>query len=555
MEQGRLPNLAAIARDGVSLELQSTIPPNSAPAWTTFMTGMNPGKHGVYGFTRVEPREGYTIKLNSGANRRAQTVWQLLTEHGRRSIALNVPMTYPPDPIDGVVITGINTPGLESQFTYPPEFRREVFRVIPDYVLDIRSWGVKAIGEVRAQMLDDILHMVDTRSQLALHMMATQPWDLFTMVFTATDRVQHFFWRFLDATHPLYDAAEALKFQDAILRVYSRIDEALGRILSHCDEDTTVIVMSDHGFGPQRRLFHINHWLVENGFLQLTYTTTSGTLPHLLSLARKGLYRGLGALTGLARNVLSDTNKDRLKRFFPHLRERVASIEALSMIDWTATTAYHTAEFPGDIRVNLRGREVQGIVEPGAEYEAVCEAIQSGLEGYVDPETGKRVVERVFRRDELYWGPHADLAPDLIVHLADYSYTFDWRIPLDFDGTHEDLPVVGPLTPEYSSNCGYHRLDGILMLSGSGIRKGVQLDPAQIQDVVPTALYLQGLPIPADMDGKVLSEAIEPALLDRRPVEYSTPTESSEKGDPSGEVYSEEEAEAVANRLRDLGYL
>ena len=190
-EAGDLPNLAAIARNGASGELRSTIPPNSAPAWTSFMTGMNPGKHGVYGFTRVEPREGYAIRVNSGAVRRAQTVYQLLTEQGRRSIVLNVPMTYPPDPIDGLVVTGIATPGMESQFTYPPELRDEVFRLLPDYILDVRGWGVTAVGERRAHILEDILRMVDTRTRLALHLMRTQPWDLFTIVFTATDRAQH----------------------------------------------------------------------------------------------------------------------------------------------------------------------------------------------------------------------------------------------------------------------------------------------------------------------------------------------------------------------------
>jgi len=230
-------------------------------------------------------------------------------------------------------------------------------------------------------------------------------------------------------------------------------------------------------------------------------------------------------------------------------------METRSMIDWTATRTYHTAEFPGDIRGNMRGREVQGIVEPGAECESVCEAIRSGLEGFVDPDTGKRVVERVFRRDELYWGPYVDLAPDLIVHLADYSYTFDWRIPVARSGARSNLPVVDALTGQYTANCGYHRPNGIVMLYGTDIRKGVQLDPAQIYDVVPTALHLLGLPIPADMDGRVLTGAIKADLLDRRPVEHGAPTSPVAEVDSSEEVYSEAEAEAVADRLRGLGYL
>lgn len=555
MEEGSLPNLAAIARNGASGELRSTIPPSSAPAWTSFMTGMNPGKHGVYGFTRVEPNAGYAIKVNSGATRRARTVWQFLTEQGRRSVVLNVPMTYPPDPIDGLVVTGIDTPGLESQFTYPPELRHEIFRLLPDYILDVRSWGVTAVGKRRAHILDDILRMVDVRRRLAVHLMTTRPWDLFTIVFTASDRAQHFFWRFLEPTHPLYDPAEGPRYHDAILRVHQEIDKALGEMLACCGEETTVLVMSDHGFGPQHRLFRINQWLIENGFLRLGYTTSNGLVPSPSSAAQKWFYLGLGRLVRLARSALADTTKDRLKRLFPHLRQRVVSQILFSGVDWSTTQAYHTAEFPGSIRVNLKGREVKGVVEPGAEYESVCKAIRSGLEGYVDPDTGKRVVQRVFRREELYWGPYLDIAPDLIVELADYGYTFDWYMPITPNGTRDDLPVVDALTGDYAVNCGYHRPNGILMLCGADIRKGVHLHPAQIYDVTPTVMYLLGLPIPAEMDGRVLMESIKADRLDRQPIERSGPTSASTETLAPGQVYSEEEAEAIVDRLRSLGYL
>jgi predicted AlkP superfamily phosphohydrolase/phosphomutase len=555
MEDGSLPNLAAVARNGASGELQSTLPPNSAPAWTSFMTGMNPGKHGVYGFTRVEPREGYAIKVNSGMVRRPQTVWQLLTQQGRRSIVLNVPMTYPPDPIDGVVVAGIDTPGLESQFTYPPELRHKIFRLLPDYILDIRSWGVTAVGERRAHLLDDILRMIDVRKRLALHLMATQPWDLCTVVFTATDRAQHFFWRFLDRTHPLYDPAEAPKYHDAILRVYRQIDQALGEMLARCGDETNVIVMSDHGFGPQHRLFRINQWMVEKGFLQLTCTASNGLVSCLSSAVQRWLYRGLGSVNRLARAALSDKIKDRLKRRFPHLREQVASQILFSGVDWSRTQAYHTAEFPGSIRVNMKGREANGIVDPGAEYEAVCEAIQSGLKGYVDPDTGKRIVERVFRREELYWGPCLDEAPDLIVHLADYAYTIDWYMPVAGKGAGSEPSVVDALTGAYAVNCGSHRLSGILMLYGPDIRGGAQLEPNRIYDVVPTVLYLLGEPVPADMDGRVLTAAITADMLDRRPVERRDPTSTPVETRSPGQVYSDEESEAIADRLRNLGYL
>ncbi len=555
MEDGILPNLYAIARNGASGELQSTFPPNSAPAWTSFMTGMNPGKHGIYGFTRLEPKNGYGIKINSGAQRRVQTIWQYLSEQDKRSIVINVPMTYPPNPINGLVVTGIDTPGLESQFTYPSEFRQEIFHLAPDYILDIQSWGVTATGERRAHILDDILRMVDSRRRLALHLMKTQPWDHFTLVFTATDRAQHFFWRFLDPDHPLHDPSEASKYKDSILRVYRHVDQIIGELMACCGEDTTIIIMSDHGFGPQHKLFRINQWLIEKGFLQLSYADSNGKMSHLSGLAQKWSYHWLGSLNRLVRVALSDTAKYRLKRLFPKVHEQVTSQLRFSGVDWSKSQAFHTAEFPGSIRINLKGREVNGAVEPGAEYEAVCKTIKSQLENYRDPDTGKRVVQRVFRREEIYWGTCLVNAPDLIVHLADYSYTFEWHMPQNGNGNRKSLPIVDALTGKYATSCGYHRLNGILMLYGANIRKGVQLDPAQIYDVAPTILYLLGLPVPSDMDGRVVKEAIQADLLNRRFVKHRAVTAKASQGASSEEPYSEMEAEKVANRLRDIGYM
>ena len=555
MESGHLPTLSGLLKEGASCVLQSTLPPNSAPAWTSFMTGMNPGKHGVYGFTRVEPQNGYEIKVNSGATRRARTVWQYLSDLGCRSIALNIPMMYPPDPIDGIVVTGIDTPGLESQFTYPSDFRDEVIKEVPDYLLDVRSWGVTAVGEKRRLIFADIERMVESRRRLALHLLATQTWDIFTVVFTATDRVQHFFWRFLDPNHPLYDATEASEYFDAILRIYKQIDEAIREILETCDDDTTVIVMSDHGFGPQHRLFRINKWLLENQYLSLTYDKSDHIGRGLRSGVSKWFYRELESVMDLARKKLSDTTKDQLKRLFPQLRQQVASQFLFSGIEWSSTIAYHTAEFPGSLRINLKGREVNGIVEPGSEYKTVCERLKQDLERYIDPDTGKRVVERVFQRDELYWGPYLDLAPDLIVHLADYSYTFDWYMPIARKGGGNDLPVSDNLNGKYAVNCGYHRLNGILILNGPSIRKGLELNPAQITDVVPTTLYLMGLPIPKEMDGQILEEALNPELLESYPIEWVDTVSTGVLADSTGEAYTTDEAETVANRLRDLGYL
>jgi len=554
IDEGSLPNLRRIYEGGASCVLKSTLPPNSAPAWTSFMTGMNPGKHGIYGFTRVEPSQGYMIKVNSGARRRVPSVWQYLSTLGLRSIVLNVPMTYPPDPINGLVVTGIDTPGLDSEFTYPHDLREEILQVIPDYLLDVRSWGVMLGEDRRAHLFEDIIRMVESRRKLALHLMQNQDWDFFTVVFTASDRAQHFFWRFLNADHPLYDAAEASKYQDAICKVYKQIDLAIGEMLAVCGDETNLIVMSDHGFGPQRRLLRVNQWLADNGFLKLIDTEKNSFIPRVITSAHGRIYSAFIGLINLARAALSDSLKDRLKRQFPQLRERIASLEALSLIDWSATKAYHTAEFPGDIRINLKGRETQGVVNPGEEYETVRKLVCERLEGIVDPDTGKRIVKKVYTREELYWGPYLDLAPDLIVCLADYSYTFDWRIPVRNPGHDKFPPVIDELSNEYSANCGDHRPEGILMLHGKHIRQGVRLEIANIYDVIPTALYLAGVPVLKEMDGKILAEAINPEFLNSHPYEFAEQISLVDINSRE-EVYSREETELLAERLRELGYL
>ena len=164
-------------------------------------------------------------------------------------------------------------------------------------------------------------------------------------------------------------------------------------------------------------------------------------------------------------------------------------------------------------------------------------------------------MERVFKRGELYWGPQAHLAPDLIVHLADYGYTIDWNLASSRGDSRNRLPVLDTLTGAYASNCGSHRLNGILMLHGKDIRTGVHLEPSRIYDVAPTALYLLGLPIPSELDGRVLTSALEPELLTNRPVEESIPDNWSENG-PSGDgIYSREDEDAITDRLKRLGYL
>jgi predicted AlkP superfamily phosphohydrolase/phosphomutase len=245
VQEGKLPHFARLLEEGSSTQLISTIPPISPVAWTTAVTGVNPGKHGIFGFVKEFGRAadgGFDLDFYTAQDRRTDPVWVLLTERGRRSIVINVPCSSPPDRIRGIMISGFPYTSPDH-FTHPPEYRLK----IPNYRKD-HYRKVSEAGE--AAYLEDMNLIMDQRAEVLFDLLEEEPWDLFFAVFTITDRVQHYFWKFMDHHHPDWNAAQAELFGNAIQSAYERMDELLGRLRSHLDEKTTLVVMSDHGFGP-----------------------------------------------------------------------------------------------------------------------------------------------------------------------------------------------------------------------------------------------------------------------------------------------------------------
>ncbi len=546
VREGKLPALSGLIERGAHGELASTIPPMSAQAWTSFMTGYNIGKHGLVDFVMRRP-DSYALQIVNAKSRDGATLWGLLGKRGYRVGVLNVPMTYPPEEVNGLLVSGMDAPSLDSSFTFPPSLRSRLLKEVPAYVIE--SGGHSYLHGHRRQperYIEMVLDVAKARLDATRLLMSESPWDLLVTVFRLTDTAQHWFWKDMDPRHPFHNPGDA-RWGDAIERIYRYADECVAALLQGCDDDTTVMVISDHGFGPLGdRVVYLNTWLQQQGFLSFEGAPGGGA-PQLF--VRKLVWPVWRTL----KQHLPTTAKRWLKKSFPRLERRFPSMLALSGIDWPKTRAYALEVRPG-IWINLEGREPKGIVEPGEEYEALRTEITRRLYEWRDPIDGEAVVTRVWNREELYHGPHLDRVPDLLLELrrpGGYGYV------LQHGNLSDRRRSVQTITAEafletLRPNAG-HTMNGICLIKGPLVRPGVQLSEASIVDVAPTVLYLMGEPIPDDMDGRVLSEAINPEWFAEHPPQYVAG--QARAHDLDVPTYADEESEQVEERLRGLGYL
>jgi predicted AlkP superfamily phosphohydrolase/phosphomutase len=522
-EAGDLPNLAQMIDAGVHGLLESTIPPVTAPAWTTFATGVNPGKHSVFDFIRPI---GGEFDLVNATSIQAPTLWQILSEAGRKVGTMNVPVTYPPQPVNGFEIGGMLSP-VNSEFTYPTD-------LLVQYEGKLKPYRIAPHVQYKpgneSEFIADLLDLVERRGEYALQLMADYPYDFLMFHFQATDNVQHAFWKFVDPTHPDYDPQATARFGSGIKQIYQRIDSFIGQMRDRLGDDDTMIVMSDHGFGSLHYVVNMNLFLLERGLLRLK----RGTWTRLkTNLFRAGLTPAsiwhLIERTGLQNYVWQVSKSTRNKV--------VGRFLSFADVDWSRTLAYSIGHV-GQIYVNLRGREPEGIVEAGEHCASVRQQVIDALHQLRHPETGQPLVDRVIPGDQVAHGPYAHRSPDLHVVMDGYR-------TICFPLFATDHRIV---TRQIRGDSGCHRLHGVLIAQGPEIHRGKKLEDAHIIDLAPTILHLMGLPVLKDMDGRVLTEA----LTSSRPVERRDSVASGRRA--HGEL-SQEEVTEVEDRLRALGYL
>jgi len=533
MDAGHLPNLTRLTQEGAWGELESTRPPTTAPAWVACVTGVNPGQHGVFDFREspfVDPRR----PLISSRSVSAPALWHILSHHGRQLGLLNVPVTYPPQPVTGFVVADMLSPGPESGYTFPSELRDELNA--RGYVIDveIQKYDVQTEADAH-RFLDDVEAATQKRAQALFHLMDTRPWQFLMAVFVAADRIQHLFWKTLaDPESVSYRAPAAPRLRQRILGIYRAIDDLVGQVMARADADgsTDLFVVSDHGFGSTKAWINVNRWLQQQGWLRLKPGAA----------LRKRLFYEAMILndSSLVRRLLPESLGRAVRRRIRGQRS-VFKTDLDQCIDWTRTKAWFASIPAQGVYINVR-REGNGIVEPGAEYEALRRQIRDDLLALADPRGGQPIVDRVWFREELYHGAQTRFAPDLLFVARDYSYL-----------GRELLGTRGAVETSMNSANGFHRMNGIFLAYGPHVRRGVRVAGAKIVDVAPTVLFDLDLPVPTNMDGRVLIDALQPGFVAAHPLRQTVPLAWAGRGGDPG--YTDNEHAQVQGRLAALGYI
>ncbi len=515
---GEMPELARLMAAGCHGELRSTFPPLTPPAWSSFMTGKNPGKHGVFSFRRLAATAYRSGDLITANQLRARTLWDIAGDAGLTIGAINVPPSYPVRPVNGFMVACLMAPAGETQVISPPELRA---LLPPDYTISLEPPRqlLPADPGYREQCLDylgKLRRLGEQRAAVTLRLMRERPWDLLSVVFYEPDRVQHFFWSHLAAAGPAGVRPEVVAEIAAAARaIFHDLDAALGELIRAAGPETVTWVVSDHGFGDApERFVYVNRWLAEHGFLH----------------ARK-----------------SWRWRRRIVRRLPaRLRERYDTLENV-FVDWSRSHAWCEVmeTRSAGVWLNVRGRQPEGRVAPGDDYERMRENIRAGLASL--REDGRPVFSLVAPREEVYRGPHVEMAPDLVLHAAP-SHGFV------FNGLRPELRARGVFAPfvEYGFT-GAHEPAGIYAVAGPGIAALGRTAEAPIEALAPTILCLLGVPVPDGMDVKPLLELLTPAARATTPVRY-VPDRDPDVVDDEG-WRSEADQAAVEARLRALGYV
>lgn len=514
---GRLPHLSALMERGARGILRSTVPALTLPAWSSCMTGRNPGRHGIFGFRQPAARSYERGRLANASDLRASRLWNVAGRAGKRVGIVNVPPSYPLQPVNGFMVSCMLTPPSEERIIEPPELRAELgpYRIDTELPRNLRR-GAPDYERRAVEYLEALGEQTRWRTDAILRLAQRMPCDLLCAVFYAPDRAQHFFWEL--TAHAAIDTEGSM--ERAVRALYSTIDDAVGRLVDRAGPDATVIIVSDHGFAPApRRLVRVNRWLADHGLLY----------QHRFWRARRKVVR----------------------TFFPaSWRSRYDTLEHI-MIDRSRTSAWCEAlDEPGTaaIWIHAADRYPLGCVRSEAHYRAVQREIQTGLRDLTDAD-GTPVFRSVEPRSEIYEGPFVDDAPDMLAVCAE-GYGIGAK-PLGAELRASE--AIGDFDEaEYSGHTGVHDPSGIYLMAGPSIAARGECEPLPIEAIAPTALYLLDVAVPHAMDGQVATSLVDSGHLARRPVRVSDEDDDT----PAAPGWSSPEDEAlIAERLRSLGYL
>lgn len=510
MDEGRLPHLARLRDQGAFVPVASTVPPATFPAWTSCVTGVNPGRHGVFDFTEVVPGQ-HALRFVDASRREAPALWDILSGAGKRVCVLGVPATYPPGPVNGIMVSGFDSPvctEIDRSFVWPADAYEQVkgWRFADFQETDIGpGWHTHALP----RLLDGIAE----KETIAASLLAREAWDFFMVVFGESDTVAHHFWMFHDSNSPRHRPGPP----DAVRRVYERLDQAVGKLRAVAGDDVVVGVVSDHGFGGAGTgVLHLNNWLAEQGYLAFSGAGPSFLKSAALALTperlRGALFRRFGSLAAHAES-----------------RSRFGGIDRSRTRAWSEELNY----FPS-IRISVDGRDPQGLVK-ASDYEPFRDELCAQLEAWGP-------VRKAWRREDLYDGPYVERAPDIVLELElENGYSYSCLRGRGGPSTRRLSEKEHVGAKERGMN-GTHRSEGVLFLSET-LSQGVSA--ARMVDVAPTVLDILRVAGPT-MDGASLVSRNRPTPVSAGPTRPDAPI---------SEGYTPAEERVVEARLRALGYL
>ncbi len=510
MKQGVMPFLSQFVAEGAKAGLITIVPALTPPAWTSMVTGTPPGHHGILDFFLKEPNSPH-IRFATFQDIKDETVWSIVSRHGRRVTSLNFPVMLPPPKVDGNVIGGW-VPWRQLRLACHPKDLYDRVKAIPDVnvkevAMDMAT-EEKAIEGCRPEESVDWVNLHTRREEnwerILHYLMTEDPCDLTAVLFDGMDKIQHMCWRMLD---PIVDPDSLSPLEKQIrencLAYYARMDEIIRDIVEAAGPDANVFIASDHGFGAQRETFFANAWLEQQGYLAWADETPPSDDENAIL--------GVGQL---ARHVY--------------------------MMDWNKTKAYAATPSGNGIHIVRKDdKHPNGVTDE--EYDSFRAELVKKLAAIPSSVNGDALIEKVWTREEAHEGPCMESAPDLTLVLRD-------------GGLISILDTDHPVKPR-AEPAGTHHPRGVFLARGPGIRSGIDLGDLSILDVAPTLLYSLDLPIPPQMQGKV-----EPTLFNEQEWQ-DHPVRREESQSPAPRIEADEavldadsEAEVTA-RLKALGYL